>query len=64
MQPIKIFRTLLGDAKVTFNPEKMEALYIILSLYLLLQGYHDSKKEQSSITYFITCLLQEKQGLS
>jgi len=31
MQPIKIFRTLLCDEKVTFNPEKMEVLYTILS---------------------------------
>jgi len=31
MQPIKIFCPLLCDAKVTFNPEKMEVLYFILS---------------------------------
>jgi len=87
MQPIKIFCTLLCDAKVTFNPEKMEVLYTILSYIFCCKAFLNPKRNKVfhhifyhmsftgkarlsciqkgtnfSITYFITRLLQEKQG--
>jgi hypothetical protein len=87
MQPIKIFCTFSCDVKITFNPEKIEVLYTILSYIFCCKAilnpkrnkvfqhifYHMSfagkarlswirKGTKFSITYFITCLLQEKQG--
>jgi hypothetical protein len=46
MQPIKIFCTLLSDPKVTFNPEKMEVLYTILSYIFCCKAILNPKRNK------------------